>query len=106
VLKLAASRIDRNKSLRTLGLDSLMALELRNRLERSLGLTLPATLVWNYPTVAALAPHLAGRLSIPLQPQATLVEERNVDDHELARALAEVEKLSAEEARRLLSEEP
>jgi hypothetical protein len=41
-------------------LTSLLALELRNRLERALGRRLPATLAWNFPTVATLAAHLAG----------------------------------------------
>ena len=40
-----------------------MALELRNRLERHLRLKLSATLVWNYPTISALAAHLENRLS-------------------------------------------
>ena len=109
VLRLAPSRIELGKPLRTLGLDSLMALELRNRLEADLGLTLPATLVWNYPTVAALAPHLATRLQIPLDgPQepdrgtAPAPEE----SRELDRILDEIEELSPEEARRLLAEEP
>jgi len=66
VLRLSAERIPFNKPLKTLGIDSLMTLELRNRLETSLGLTLSATLIWNYPTIDALVPFLAEKLSISL----------------------------------------
>ncbi len=68
VLRLAADRVPLDQPLKTLGLDSLMALELRNRLERSLALRLPATLAFNYPTVSLLVPHLAERLGIELAP--------------------------------------
>ena len=40
-----------------MGLSSLMAMELRNRLERPLARPLSATLAWNYPTVDALVGH-------------------------------------------------
>ena len=62
VLRLDVARIPVDKALRTLGLDSLMALELRNRLERTLSLKLSATMVWNYPTVSAIAAHLESRI--------------------------------------------
>jgi myxalamid-type polyketide synthase MxaB len=42
-----------------LGLDSLMALQVRNRLAESLGRALRATLLFDYPTVEALVEHLA-----------------------------------------------
>jgi acyl carrier protein len=63
VLRLNVERVPDGKPLRSLGLDSLMALELRNRLERALHLKLSATLVWNYPTISALAGHLEARLA-------------------------------------------
>jgi phthiocerol/phenolphthiocerol synthesis type-I polyketide synthase C len=39
-----------------------MALELRNRLEARLGITLPVALVWAYPTISDLAGLLCERL--------------------------------------------
>ncbi len=67
VLRQAPERIDRRKSLKSMGLDSLMALELRNRLEAETGLTLSATLAWNHPNVVALATHLAARMQVALE---------------------------------------
>ncbi|MFL9829013.1 beta-ketoacyl synthase N-terminal-like domain-containing protein, partial [Rhodoplanes sp. SY1] len=40
------------------GLDSLMALQLRNRIDHALGLSLPATLAMDHPTIEAVARHL------------------------------------------------
>ncbi|NIM40823.1 MAG: SDR family NAD(P)-dependent oxidoreductase [Hydrogenophaga sp.] len=60
VLKVAPARLDPRKALGAMGLNSLMAMELRNRLEAALGRPLSATLAWNYPTVEALSAHLAG----------------------------------------------
>ena len=45
------------------GLDSLGATELRNSLQTRLGLELPGTLVFDYPTVAALADFVSGQLA-------------------------------------------
>jgi acyl transferase domain-containing protein/protein-L-isoaspartate O-methyltransferase len=47
-----------------LGMDSLMTVELRGRLERGVGIRLPTTIAFEYPTVETLAGYLAGRIRV------------------------------------------
>ena len=69
VLRMDAARLDPRAPFRSLGIDSVMGLELRNRLESELGLTLSAALIWIYPNAGALAAYLAGELATELPSQ-------------------------------------
>jgi len=63
VLKLkSAEKIRLRERLFDAGMDSLMAVELRNRLSAELEKPLPATLVFDYPTVEALSDYLCGEV--------------------------------------------
>ncbi|MEU8340640.1 SDR family NAD(P)-dependent oxidoreductase [Spirillospora sp. NPDC048832] len=71
VLGADPERIGAETPFKSLGLDSLMSLELRNRLEAAFGLKLSPTLLWTYGNPAALAGALCERLTGPADPAAT-----------------------------------
>ncbi|MCC6750544.1 MAG: type I polyketide synthase [Deltaproteobacteria bacterium] len=114
VLQVPLERVEAETPLRQLGMDSLMTVDLRNRIEASLGLVLPATLVWKYPTLSALTEHLLERLTeslatpgadeaaeVPTAARAEKAEAPPAPAASLGRA--EVDALSDEEAEALLA---
>jgi len=54
----SVQEIELDKGLFEMGFDSLMAVELKNRLESDLGHPLRSTLVFNYPNIAAITDYL------------------------------------------------
>jgi acyl carrier protein len=101
VLRIGPDRVELSQPLKTMGLDSLLSLELRNRLEAAFAISLPATAIWNYPTVVALARYLETRLGFAT-PVETVAEPGG--DGAIEHLLAEIEQLSEDDVRRLLTE--
>ncbi|HEU4535168.1 MAG TPA: beta-ketoacyl reductase, partial [Polyangiaceae bacterium] len=109
VLRLDPARLEGGLPFGSLGLDSLMGLEIRNRLEAGLALKLPATLLWTYPSVDAVTAYLGTRLAPP-EPEAVADIETPPAPTEpagadISVALLEQTVLSRDEADRLLAEE-
>ena len=103
VLGFKPDEIDPQKGFFDLGMDSLTSVELRNRLQTSLGCSLPTTIAFDYPNVVALVDYLAQEVlelefsaSVEQQPKKSTF----IDEH--STALAE---LSQDEVADLLAEE-
>ncbi|NNH73587.1 type I polyketide synthase [Nocardia uniformis] len=68
--------IDAEKPFRELGFDSLGGVDLRNRLGKATGLSLPSTLVFDYPTPAAVAKLIQSRVAPEPAAQRELAKKR------------------------------
>ena len=95
----ASTELDERQPLRDLGLDSLMAVELRNALVAAIAAPLPVTLLFDFPTVAGLCEHLAGPAVLALDTPET--KQHDAASTPTATALA-MSRLSDAEAEALL----
>jgi myxalamid-type polyketide synthase MxaD len=96
VLKTSASRLDLLKPLGAMGVDSLMALQFVKRLAVTTGVRLPATAVFNYPTLRVLSAELARRMEINLDGDAQAPAAPQISES-LASVSADVAELSEDE---------
>ena len=103
-----AQPIDVRRGLFEMGMDSLMALDLKNRLRSSVGLDVPPTVVFEFPNIEAIAGFLAEQLS-PADARAAerpTVEETPASPESEAPAgidlLARIHQLSDEDVERRL----
>jgi acyl transferase domain-containing protein/acyl carrier protein len=98
--------IDVRKNMSELGLDSLMALELRNTLGSVLGITLPATLIFDHPSIELLARYLGEKaLALVLPEDARAEKSEDENQVNLTDILARLDNLSETEAEKLLGRE-
>ncbi|QCX82930.1 Mycocerosic acid synthase (plasmid) [Streptomyces sp. YIM 121038] len=68
VLHLGTAPLDPQVELRSLGFDSLLALELRHRLQAALHIKITQKIIMAYPTPAVLATELATLIGVPFPP--------------------------------------
>lgn len=96
--------IDLKQPLSDLGLDSLMAVELRSVLSTDLGRSLPSTLVFDYPTLAALAGYLAEQV-LAWEKPAAVAELAGKVENDMHSILDRIEALSEDDVERMYSQE-
>lgn len=89
---------DLDQGLFDAGMDSLMALELKNRLQAALGCDIPATVAFDHPTIRAIAAHLYRKIVPAAAPVEAAVPASDIDE-----LLGRIEGFSDSEASRLLA---
>ncbi|MEV5107868.1 SDR family NAD(P)-dependent oxidoreductase, partial [Streptomyces massasporeus] len=70
LLDVTPESVDTGRPLRDLGLDSMRIVSLVAALSQHLGRPVPSWVVWQYPTIAAVAAHLTGAATAPKTPAA------------------------------------
>jgi acyl transferase domain-containing protein/acyl carrier protein len=103
VLDLSVDRLEPDRALDTLGLDSLMAVELRNRFRGDLGAEVPLAAILSGDQIAALTDRLRTALGAPgssATPRPTVV----TDETPATAALARVDEMSDDEVEAMLAE--
>ncbi|MFN6534741.1 MAG: SDR family NAD(P)-dependent oxidoreductase, partial [Nostoc sp. EkiNYC01] len=86
----------------TMGMDSLTAVELRNRLQKTLDKSLPSTLTFNYPNIDALATYLVKTLdnqNIPPETNPTSVNPSQ------SLTVTQIKQLSEEQVESMIDQE-
>ena len=94
----ASQAIDARRPVRDLGMDSLMSVELRNTIARAVERMLPATLLFDHPTLDALADYLLALLpglrdDAAKNPARPAVDERAAEVHAMSEDEAEAQLL-------------
>lgn len=84
VLKLPVSKLDMAQPINSMGLDSLMAVELKNRIEGSLRIVIPIVNFFQDPTVSQLASQILEQLDTPSQPLPDTATSSSVDVNQLS----------------------
>ncbi|GHG75409.1 type I polyketide synthase [Comamonas sp. JC664] len=90
-----------NERLFEVGVDSLLAIEIRNRLASSLGRSLRSTLIFDFPTVNALVAHLAEQLGV----EAEVPKQQEASREAQGALSAEIQGLSEQELTSLIDQE-
>jgi acyl carrier protein len=80
VLKCSPSRVDTHEPLGRLGIDSLMAVELKNRVEDDLETPLPVTALLQGPSLSQLATQFVERLDAPADDAPVAPEEDGLEE--------------------------
>jgi myxalamid-type polyketide synthase MxaE and MxaD len=95
----SADAVDADQGLFEMGMDSLMSVELKARIERALDRKLPSTLTFNYPNVNALADFLTADSAVP---ETAVEPEAPIDDDPVTTAV-DHDELSEDELAALLT---
>ncbi len=105
VLRVSQGKLDKEQPLTALGLDSLMAIELRNRIERELQVHISIVAFLQGPSIRQFAIQLLEQLPLAMSPSSVEVapkDDISIDQQRAAQLLTQLDNLSDEEVELLL----
>ena len=106
-LEMQPTEVDPGEAFLSYGLDSVGAMSMVGDLEAKFSRRLAPTLAWDYPTIDALAEHLAGQFCVEAEAPSVAVRSEAKPDasrREIESLLAGIEHLDEQEVDRLLAQ--
>ncbi len=97
ITKIPTSKLKEDETFKSVGIDSLMALQLKNKIQTDFNLNLNVSTVWSFPTIEKYANFIATELNLESQFQQTQPKVENTIE-------AEVENLSLDELMKQLND--
>ncbi|OPZ92911.1 MAG: Phthioceranic/hydroxyphthioceranic acid synthase [Firmicutes bacterium ADurb.Bin419] len=104
VMHLKRTSIDSGSSLNALGIDSMMAIELKNRIELNLGVNIPIVEILNNSSLGALAGSIMAQLDELLTPASMDELIASTDKETVDDLLTKIDTLSEEEVLKMLKD--
>jgi acyl transferase domain-containing protein/acyl-CoA synthetase (AMP-forming)/AMP-acid ligase II/acyl carrier protein len=104
VLRLASTALDVEQPLNNVGIDSLMAIELKNRIETDLGVTVPMVKFLEGPSVRDLAGFVVTQMLANHPPSTAVAPAAGLDANAASQLLGHIDDLSDEQVDALLAE--
>jgi len=98
--KMQLNKIKEDDTFKSYGVDSLLALQIKNKLQKELDVPLNISVIWSYPTVNKLTNFIVNELKIE-QPKITILEPASKNGYSIEQ---EVESLSLDELLRELKD--
>jgi acyl carrier protein len=107
VLQVPFRQIDTGEPLGSYGLESAKGTELIAALADSLGISLPATTIFNYPNIAELSRHIASLMEMRDNDHASGVPQQTptMEDESILALLGAVERTSVSEMQEMIEEQ-
>jgi len=81
IIKTTPSRIKRTISFKSMGVDSLMAVQLRNHLEKEVSLKIPVGMFWTHPNIGEYAVYLNSLLDAEQHANSAAAEKKNTREN-------------------------
>jgi acyl transferase domain-containing protein/acyl carrier protein len=100
----SAMELNLQQGLFEMGMDSLMAVDLKNRLQKTFNCVLPSTLTFEYPTIEALTNYLAHEILGWQETTTPDADDSEIKDEEEEKVLSQLEEISEDTAEILLAE--
>lgn len=100
ITKVPVNKIKEDATFKSMGIDSLMAVQLKNKFQAEFDVSLAVSSIWTYPTVEKYAEFIAEELKLadqfnaPTPPPAAPSAEKSVDEMSLEELMRELEEKS------------